>query len=929
MVSRDLSSKSFIGREAELLVFRKMLSQPASHQQILYLVGDGGSGKTSLLDQFTLLAQEGETGGSDSAIVSKLIDFYWTGNRREMGVLDSLATSLAPAGDFSVYWVLSDRYHYLESTGFDPESQESLAKKAREQFIAAYELLPKDRRIVLLFDTAELAGEALDEFWTETLPKLRSNTMVVIAGRRRLSRLPTQDVIWMHIAGFSELEIRAYLRSYGIDADDHSVRRIAELSDGRPLLVALVVDWVNNGHALSELESSGSAPRNRRHKDRQANFEGTLVEFVKELKYPEDQAIYAMAHLYRRFNEEILGHILDMSPAESERIVSSLQRFTFVKYRPAIAGQAESSCTLHDEMRDLVVKYDWFALDPMGTLRRSWSRRIVQYYSDKLKNETDRLERQNLGLERLHYWFQFDIDSAFDAFHEDVEWALELEDTDFAISLKAELAPYEALLPQKMRREIDFLDAWIDWRRAKNDDARDMFEQLVKVADPGLLEARALAYLVPICTNTGRPQDAITYGNNCKELCEQFAAQIPETQERQQFLKLRALVDNNLGYTYRYLGNLDRAIECYERVLESIRVGLPMSLIARVRNNLGFAYFRKGRINESLQLVKGGLRLRLHLDIPDEISLSYNVLGMLYGALDRDQEADWAFREALEYASKAKNPRNTALICIAYGKLLRQLGWYRETPGRASVIDGERFFKRYSDATVQDPEEQISANPSYKQAKRLYNEAREILEAAGEDEKDATSLSEVFNEIGCLYRQVDAFDIAVEYLNKSIAQAQQVGNIFREADSLLDLAITCFRRANMIDARNYAEKAKERARQEGHNYLIAKSQHLLAILAFRERDYDTAFECAEDACVNVIKQRSKPRAFDDVLESVSSMIRQLPSIEMVEERAQSLIDRWNQEKLTQRYPGLITEMKSLMLDYSLAQIEVGEQNEQR
>jgi len=173
------------------------------------------------------------------------------------------------------------------------------------------------------------------------------------------------------------------------------------------------------------------------------------------------------------------------------------------------------------------------------------------------------------------------------------------------------------------------------------------------------------------------------------------------------------------------------------------------------------------------------------------------------------------------------------------------------------------------------------------------------------------------NEMGCLYRQVDDTKKALECFEKSIAYARKLKNKFREGDNLLDIAIAYYRTGDSSRARKYARRAKAIAREHGHDYLFGKTQHLLAVIAFDEGDHNRAFEFFADACVYVVRQRSQAQAYFDVLDSVSFCLRQLPSAKLVRSKTRYLIDRWQRERLTERYPGFKLRMETIAQDYLL------------
>ncbi len=909
MLSRDLSSRIFIGRDEEIALFKDMLGNPHSPTWILSLIGPGGQGKTQLLTKFVEIARTRRVAGQEVSVTTTPIDLYWTAHQREIGILISIAYQLKSGDEFAEFQAQVVRHRSLLSQESSPEQLRRSTLEAREFFLKGYHELSERKRIVLLFDTVELAGEALTHFWQDILPQLHRNTLVVIAGRKPVPILPETQVIQRKIKGFSAEQIASYLNEQGITTSNDVVARIAELSGGRPILVALVVDWIRDGHAFDELLDYA-----------QSDFEKGMVEYVHKMKYPEDQAILVMAYLYRRFNAEILEQVLDL-PLKTSDLMSNLARFTFIKYRSG-TKEAMDSCLLHDEMRDLINEYVWPAVDPMGEYRRELNEKIIDYYINKIEAASDPLEEQDLCVERLYYWFDVDVKGAFSFSSELFEKAYEGGDVSLMASINDVVKHYEKKLLWEMKRELAFRTAMVLYHRNRYRDATEILEQLIVVDEPGLLEARSFAHLVPIYANSPRPYMALNYGAKCEALCNSLLEQHEDETEQGKVNQVLYLLYNNLGYAWRQaLGDLGRAIEYYNKALYSPGLERKPYLLARARNNLAFALCRKGRIDEALFLCKSGLQIRLSLKDPEEVGLSYNVMGTIYAAMDRDEDATWAFEKALEQFAIGKSERGKGLVNIAYGKLLRQLGWHEETGELKSVIDGKRQLSLIDEQSM-DFERRISRNEKYRKAKSFFEEAGDIFARRTEWANQAEAL----NELGCLYRQVDDVEKALDYFNRSIACSKEAGNQFREGDSLLDLAILYYRCGDLSKASKSAKYAKVIAEEFKHYYLYGKCQHLLAAIALKKEDYDLAFECAADACVYVVKQRSKVRAYFDVLDSVSFYLRQLPSYGLVYKKTQSLIDRWQKEGLANQYPGFILRMNSLAQDYLLFN-RGGESNE--
>ncbi len=314
----------FVGRADEIAQFERILDVPENPEWVLNVYGHGGIGKTQLLYRFAEITRQRREIGARLLVTGELIDFFWTAHQHELEILKSLADQLAPE-QFGPFYTAFSRYKQLlaEDTFPAPEQVNDQVDEVRGRFLEGYGNLVADR-IVLLFDTAEVVGEGALRFLGKTLPDLkrvRSQTLVIIAGRQSLAGLlPLGSVKPLPIKGFSSQEVSNYLAEQGIHVSSDVAESIATLSCGRPVLVALVVDWINWGYSPAELLTCQSD-----------EFEHAMIERVRQLRFPVDEAILAMAHFSRRFDEHILAYVLDEPLDTATSLIKTLAQFSFVK----------------------------------------------------------------------------------------------------------------------------------------------------------------------------------------------------------------------------------------------------------------------------------------------------------------------------------------------------------------------------------------------------------------------------------------------------------------------------------------------------------------------------------------------------------------------------------------------------------------------
>jgi hypothetical protein len=202
----------FVGREAELRLFRSALLAHEPPFGVLYLYGPGGIGKTALLAEYARLATE--------AGVPVLR-------------LDGRDVEPSPTGFVRA----------LTQTSGLVESDSPL------------EVLAQQPRSVLLIDTYEALAR-LDAWVRETfLPRLPAQTLVVIAGRHPPAAAWRTDPGWSALTRIVALrnlppeDSRTYLQARGLPKDQHSA--VLAFTHGHPLALALVADLLANGEQVA------------------------------------------------------------------------------------------------------------------------------------------------------------------------------------------------------------------------------------------------------------------------------------------------------------------------------------------------------------------------------------------------------------------------------------------------------------------------------------------------------------------------------------------------------------------------------------------------------------------------------------------------------------------------------------------------------
>jgi AAA ATPase domain len=198
----------FVGREAEIELFRAALDSVEPPFSVLHVHGPAGIGKTRLLDVFAGLAAD----AGDSVVR-----------------LDGRDLVPAPAA------VREALRGVLEV----PEGEGAIVG-------------PSDGgRLVVLVDTYERLAPLDDWVRTRFLPRLPVTALTVVTGRTPPSSLWRADPAWrellrvVSLRNLSPQESRRYLRACGIDPARHE--ELVEVAHGHPLGLSLLADVVARG----------------------------------------------------------------------------------------------------------------------------------------------------------------------------------------------------------------------------------------------------------------------------------------------------------------------------------------------------------------------------------------------------------------------------------------------------------------------------------------------------------------------------------------------------------------------------------------------------------------------------------------------------------------------------------------------------------
>jgi DNA-binding SARP family transcriptional activator len=349
----------FIGREALFETLNKVYSQRFARGNIVVIEGEAGIGKSRLVAQFStprqsagaqvmrLHAFESESQFAYAPLIRALREHI----RRDEGCLSGLAPHWHDELARLLPEIQPARTAAMNSTpdaGLQTRLYEALS-----QTVTA--VLAGNARGILVLDDAQWVDSATLDWLTYWLRRpiegaVEADVLVVLIWRseevgrgHRLRRLLTEidrqenRVLWLTLPRLTQSQIAQIMAESTIAADERTLQKLVEESEGLPLFIHEYVKLLSAGSALSG-ERSGQIPTSIQH---------LFQSRVAQVSPIAMQILQAAAVIGRTFDLDLVQECSGRSDAETVDSAEELERRGLWQ---EVGG--ENSCAFyHDKIR--------------------------------------------------------------------------------------------------------------------------------------------------------------------------------------------------------------------------------------------------------------------------------------------------------------------------------------------------------------------------------------------------------------------------------------------------------------------------------------------------------------------------------------------------------------------------------------------------
>jgi hypothetical protein len=868
----------FVGRSVQLNKIRQFVERPGT--VVINVAGSGGVGKTAILREICR-----EFGKDAHKLVTEIIDFSHTVHRVESWILEQIS-EVNPEG-FKAFQVMQKE---VEKAG-DPLSRLQRENEARAVFIHDYNALASQRRFILLFDTLELVQETQLVEFILTLVEELENTVLVLAGRNNdeaefllalKKAFKSKNVYSFRLQGFNDAESHEYFAQadipYAKTINEDLRQNISLLSDGNPIKIALSLDWLDRGVKemveLTQMPASELAGKSAKEiEEDKVKFEYAIMNGVRSLQKPINEVILYMAHFNKRFNRDLVAFFFpDEDP---DQLVASLEQLPFVKF------SSVNYFVIHDEMARMVQRYVWDTIeDPDKTLRRKLSEEICQYYQrelDRLKpstecSEQEKIMRLSLEIESVYYKLYADLYSGYKEF--EILYESLVNDhrsglAGLAVNFLREFASH----PNFSELLKCFVDGYYSGGVLISE---QKFEEAEKKLVPA--KKRLDAIWADLALDKNSPLD--------------------------QYLRDRQyIIDQQLGFCYRSIGNWERAKKYFQLSLESVLgllkrfetgelspiAGKKVELIRQVAetlNSLANVHRLVGDYYDARLLCQTGTLLRKAWKL--DTVMSQYVMAMTYWEMGATAEAVTCLRNA---ESEGFDENKLAMIKKYRAYILFRAGFH----------DQALSLLKEAEATFRQIENLSELVDSLNIRCRLYRDIYSQEMSGNSDNHNYWEEAKLLGQEACQLslRIGDKFRQAESYLTQAILYYQWSKTKSNQAGT--------YRKRSLEYWEAGSKLVKDRYYQLGSLY-----NQLRADIAFDEKNYDLAFQYYLEQCK--ISTHFKHAAYERSIDHVGDKLRLLgtENSSIARQHIDKIIFAWQKEPTyPSLFPGLIDELQEV------------------
>jgi tetratricopeptide (TPR) repeat protein len=277
---------------------------------------------------------------------------------------------------------------------------------------------------------------------------------------------------------------------------------------------------------------------------------------------------------------------------------------------------------------------------------------------------------------------------------------------------------------------------------------------------------------------------------------------------RYTFLLYKAAAISNSGYVYYGKGQVDKAIDYFEKALKIQEEIDAKSEVANSLSNIGALYSGMGQLEKALDNLLKALKIQQEIGAEKGIAYSLNNIASIYSSLGQTEKSLEYLYQSLKLQEKlgdkvgaSSTLNNLGALYTRMGQIEKALEYYNKSLKIREALD-DKLGITISLNNIGSAYDKLG---DQEKALIYYNKSLIMAQNIG----NKNGMANCFNNIATIYVKQGKYDSVLSYYQKSMKLYDEIGDKAKVSNSLSNIGFFLIKRSKAQDALRYGEQALE------------------------------------------------------------------------------------------------------------------------